>query len=102
MRSSVSILLAGIMLNAALAGCSAFRKGAEGYEKVAARNEAGQLIAPAAPSENADASGGADVPSPVMASSEALNIEKAAKNLPRGLAGDVANVSHIGDVIPPK
>jgi uncharacterized lipoprotein len=102
MRAAAKLFLS-LSLIAGLSACSALRQGAGDYEKAAARNEAGQLIQPAAPSEGADASGGAgEAPVPAMTVTQVLNIEKAAKNLPRGLAGDSSNVAHIGDPIPPR
>jgi hypothetical protein len=96
----VATLILSLALAAGLSTCSAFRKGAGEYEKAAARNEAGELMRPAAPDEAT--SGGDDAPTPAMKVTQVLNIEKAVKNLPRGLAGDTSNVAHIGDPIPPR
>ncbi len=94
-----ALLSAAVLLS--LSACSVFRGGAKEYEKAAAKNEAGALIRPNAPSEDAPASDTGDAAA-APAKYQVLNIDKAAKNLPRGLAGDTANATHIGDPIPPK
>ncbi len=96
----LALLSAVVLLS--LSACSVFRGGAKEYEKAAAKNEAGALIRPSAPTEEAPGNDPAsDAPS-APARYQVLNIDKAAKNLPRGLAGDTANATHIGDPIPPK
>lgn len=99
MRLSATLFLS-LALLAGLSACSALRKGVGLYEKAATRNEAGELVQSAAPDVAATA--GEDAPTPAMAVTQVLNIEKAAKNLPRGLAGDTGNVAHIGEPIPPR
>ncbi len=103
MRHLAHPLVLALAVTTALGGCSVFRKGAGEYEKAAAKNEAGQLILPNAPTEDrvtTDASStAAAVPT---TATQVTNIEQAAKNLPRGLAGDTANQQHIGEPIPPR
>jgi hypothetical protein len=97
------VVLVSMLLVASLGGCSVFRQGAGEFEKVAARNEAGQLITPNAPSEGQQPLPDGEEATPTsMATNQVLDMGRAAKSLPSGLAGDTGNVNHIGDAVPPR
>jgi hypothetical protein len=86
-----------------LSGCTTMRKLAGTYKEAADKNEAGQLIRSAAPSDDQVAR--ADAPEPAATGVTSLkfpDMKRAAKSLPDDLSADTANQNHIGEAIAPR
>jgi uncharacterized protein YceK len=103
MRLRTLSIPACLIVVTVLSGCSTVQRLTGQYEKVAAKNEAGQLITASAPTEGQSAPTSApDDTSATMASNQVPDMGRAAKSLPGGLAGDTTNSNHIGDAVPPR